>query len=169
MPTKVVILRGLPGSGKSTYATQRMEGHSGTICSADDFPGLYNEAMEIDFTKLGDAHDACFTRFVKACSRAATAAWLRNFPVSNAVIIVDNTNITLAEMAPYRMFARHQGLAVEFVTAVGPCDDIYTPGFLAARNIHNVPAESIARMRDRWENLPPFWEPGTSVMGQVAS
>ena len=164
MPTKVVILRGLPGSGKSTYATKRMEGQSGTICSADDHPGLYNEAMEIDFTKLGDAHDGCFDRFVKACRRAVL------IPVRGSLIIVDNTNTTLAEMAPYRMFARQQGIEVEFVTVdadLGPLDA--DPEGLAARTIHNVPTRSIEAMRDRWEDLPPFWEPGTTVSGQVPS
>lgn len=153
MTPTVLILRGLPGAGKSTYARKRADQflaeHNLTglvsICNADQYPGLYNADMEIDFSKMSDAHDWCFATFCEACEFAYA---------SNHLIIVDNTNTTLSEMAPYRMVARRHKLDVKFVHV----ESRLVAEDLAARTIHNVPARNIATMRERWETLPTYWE-----------
>ena len=165
---KVVIMRGLPGTGKSTYVQERL-GRLDAVCSTDGYPGLYDDIFNIDFSKLSDAHDDCFRRFSELCERASSPDPL----VSGAIdtIYVDNTNTTLAEMAPYRMVARRHKITVEFVA-------IYVPWtnrdgqktqmeMLEERNIHNVPAHTIRNMAKRWENLPTFWGLESFVQSKV--
>ena len=55
---RVIIMRGLPGSGKSTEAKSYILTHGAVVVSADDFFMVagkyrYNPA------KIGDAHVAC--------------------------------------------------------------------------------------------------------------
>lgn len=153
---RVIILRGLPGSGKSTLARSYRDTYAGVaVCSADAFPGLYNADGSINFALLGDAHDWCFAKFSDACEDAASDAGFDK----PTLIIVDNTNTTLAEMSPYRMVARMYHLPVEFVTADSGC----TPAELAERTTHGVPEQAITGMGERWETAPPFWETETTI------
>jgi len=139
---RVFILRGLSGSGKSALAKDIVEGDVITVCSADDYPGLYDSDGNIRFSKRDHAHDWCYARFCEALQRGES--W----------VVVDNTNTTLMEMAPYRMEARRNHVPVEFIHVTSDATDKE----LAENNRHNVPEHSIAAQRARWEKLPPFWE-----------
>ena len=133
----MVILRGLPVSGKSTYA-KTFTGF--TIVSADLFPDLYDEHWSINFDKIGDAHDWCYRQFCM-CLRAGRS------------VCVDNTNISLCEITPYRMEARRAGAEVIYQTFGKNLSDEK----LAERTLHGVPVSSIKAMRKRWEKIPSFW------------
>lgn len=143
----LLILRGLPGNGKTTYAKLRA-GQAGDACivSADAYPGLYNDDLSMNFALLPAAHDACFEAALIACELVKEGG--------APLVIVDNTNTTLAEMSPYRMVGRMCGMNIEIVHMTSNASD----GQLADRNTHGVPRQAIAGMRERWENLPPFWE-----------
>ena len=59
MNKTLYIVRGLPGSGKSTFAKQLVS-HDFLVCEADKYfidkeTGEYN----FDFTKIKDAHKFC--------------------------------------------------------------------------------------------------------------
>jgi len=154
--TKVIIMRGLPGSGKSTYLRNldKTSERINIICSADNYPGLYDTDNNINFKLLSAAHDYCFAKFLKACGNVANGSIEPDF------ISVDNTNTRLFEMAPYRMVARGAKLPVEFVRVEHTIHDLR---LFAERNTHNVPFNSLNRMHEGWEELPPFWESETKI------
>ena len=138
MGTQVIILSGISGSGKSTYARHTYPG--AVVCSADKFPGLYVNG-EIQFAKLSDAHNACLRNF--------TVALLEGAPV----IVVDNTNTTATEIAPYAAMALAFGATLEILTI--ECDADTAHG----RNLHNVPRGGVEAQAERLatRDLPPWW------------
>lgn len=139
--THVTILIGESGSGKSTWAKQNRPG--AIVCSADDYfvtGGVYT----FDATLLPNAHAACLRRFTEAVRDQISS------------IVVDNTNTTLVEIAPYIAVAAAYSADVEVV--VMPSMNIDT---LAGRNVHKVPHHTIKRQRDNIETTlakwPSFW------------
>lgn len=145
----VRVYRGLPGSGKSTRATAALDepskvGCSKGIFSADkrmvDEDGVY----KFDPSKLPEAHGGCLRDFVEM---------LRNSS-ENSLIIIDNTNTTVAEIAPYAALALAYGHDLEIITIEAD------PVVCAARNIHGVGMETILRMEGamKKQELPPWWK-----------
>lgn len=148
---RVTIMMGASGSGKSTYV--RDELHEDVfVCSADAFPGLYNEDGSMNFHLLGEAHNDCMRRFIMAMN------------MGYVYVVVDNTNTTPAEIAPYIAVARAFGREPNIVHVV----EIDLPE-LVERNVHGVPEHVIARQLtnlaatlDAW---PPFWPKVTKYTG----
>lgn len=138
----VTILVGVPGSGKSHH-TESLTG--AVVVSADHyFVELGGGTYAFDPRKLGEAHGQCLRRYTEALQQGASQ------------VVVDNTNTTLLEMAPYVSLALAYGYGVEIVRVT--CD----PAVAAARNTHGVPEGAIAAMHARIEatfqtGLPPFW------------
>lgn len=136
---QVIILRGLPGSGKSSLATHLIFGSPATearICSADYFfiqsDGQYIWKQE----QLGAAHGYCRERFMAAL-------------VGNVgLIIIDNTNTTKKEYCFYEEEAERAGYEVT-VLIVGNFSDKALEKY-QARNLHGVSLETLRRMRDRF-------------------
>lgn len=60
MEDKVVLIRGIPGSGKTYYALKHFPGH--TLIEADDYFMIGDEYV-FDHGKLADAHKWCQWRF----------------------------------------------------------------------------------------------------------
>lgn len=145
----VIIMRGVPGSGKSTYAKASFPG--AVICSADDFftkDGVYR----FDGAKIGMAHAECFSKFMRAITAPLELQ-----------IIIDNTNTQLWEMAPYRAVAHHFGHGVRIIRMA--CD----PEIAASRCVHDVPWNSVMNMQSRMENTPSFWGGEEVVRNSVVS
>lgn len=121
---QAIIMRGLPGAGKSTWLKNN---HPNILtCSADHFfekEGQYH----FDGSKLGEAHAQCLRQFIVACQAGTPVA-------------VDNTNRTLAECAKYYDIATAYGYDVLVV------DMLVEPEVAAARNVHGVPLAAIERM-----------------------
>lgn len=149
----VVILRGLPGSGKSTAARRLFGANRGSpvVCSADDFfvdsSGNYN----FDATKLSEAHDECFRKFRDALRRGAP------------YVVVDNTNTTWREYERYIVGGRSAGYPVRVVQI--DCPDKKTVRVFQERNAHGVPAAHCMRMwkrftEDRRAIVVAPWRPG---------
>jgi predicted kinase len=136
------ILRGISGSGKSTYAKENYPW--ATICSADDYFMKDGEYV-FDFTKLSEAHRSCFVAVDFLLGRGDD-------------VVLDNTNTQLWEMSPYVMLAAKHRVEVEIIRIA--CD----PVIAAARNTHGVPTSSVISMDRRMEKLPPFW-PQEEVVG----
>jgi len=73
---------------------------------------------------------------------------------SDTVVIVDNTNTTAVEMAPYVAIAN-----AYCVTGIEIVEMDCPVGLAAKRNIHNVPMRTCLRMGDNLMSLeiPHFW------------
>ena len=148
---KVIILQGVPGSGKSFYANELVAGVKSVICSADDY--FYElgggTKYAFDASKLGAAHGACFRRFIGAVRSEVP------------VVVVDNTTTTVTEIAPYVLGGEAYGYEVEIIQVL--CD----PEVAAARNTHGVPAKAIIMMAGRIASCscPPWWKVTTVQAG----
>lgn len=85
---KLLILRGSPGSGKTTFATKNNSFKTWKIVSADMFFTRPDGKYVFDRTKLQDAHNQCFTDAYNYLSQGFN-------------VIVDNTNRLLSEFRRY--------------------------------------------------------------------
>lgn len=138
----VVILRGIPGSGKSSLgrdiqAICKDRGVKCVVCSADLFfenPRGY----EFDVKKLDRAHKASQQAFNAATKDRKTR-----------LIVVDNTNTQRWEYEPYETVAQHRGCAIEILEM--HCPDVITSMHMAMRNSHGVPVPKVVSMYLRWE------------------
>lgn len=154
---KVVIMRGIPGSGKSTLA-KNLVGELSTpvagrtasrvqIFSADNFfcSGGCGE-YRFDRSKLPEAHATCLREFTQAL------IFYHSWP-SDAVLIVDNTNTSEAECAPYARLALAFGAELEVITVECPQEVAF------ARQSHGVPEKNHKSMFERLQRsrLPKEW------------
>lgn len=135
-----VILRGLPGSGKSFLADRIIEetvkNPEGHVLSADKFfinRGQYKFKAE----KLPEAHDVTQKLFAQRASQGASP------------LIVDNTNTSYWEMYYYLQVAVQYGYVIEIMEPQTPWK--FAEGKLVSKNQHSVPIESIKRMKERYE------------------
>ncbi|KAM6346386.1 NEDD4-binding protein 2 isoform 3-T9 [Podargus strigoides] len=133
----LVLLRGVPGSGKSYLARTLLEDNpGGIILSTDDY--FYKHGQyHYDPDCLGEAHD--WNR-----KRAKEAFEMRISP-----IIIDNTNIQAWEMKPYVTLAQQFKYKVMFREPDTWWK--FKPKELERRNIHGVSKENIKRMLERYE------------------
>ena len=125
--TTLVILRGLPGAGKTTLAMQMARQLHFKSVEADDFFysfGVYN----FDASKLGQAHTACFAN-------------TKQFLESGKSVVVSNTFTTEKEIKPYKELA--DSLGITFLSLV-------VENRHGNRSVHNVPGETLQKMGDRF-------------------
>lgn len=142
MPARMTIMVGCQGSGKSTWAKEnRISCAIAPVeyCSADDYFMVSNR-YQFDVTKLGKAHGACFKKAVFAV-------------VQGKSVVVDNTNGSVSEIAPYYALGQAFGMEVEVIRMV--CD----PEVAAARNLHGVSEAGVKATARKIANLklPPYW------------
>lgn len=134
----VYIMRGIPGSGKSTRARE-LAGSDGVVHSTDDFFVVDGEYV-FDASKLAWNHHQNYCEFVDSLRQKIP------------VVVVDNTNSTLWEWQKYAASAVRFGYGVKVVEM--PHID---PVLAAQRNTHGVPEESIRRMLKRWDDKRPSY------------
>ena len=126
------IMRGVPGSGKSTVARQ-IAGDVGVIHSTDSFLHVNGE-YKFDPKKLKEYHEKNFEDFKKSIEEG------------KPIVICDNTNIQRWEFEPYQKIAEENGYIVAIVSMPHP-----DPEVAEDRTEHSVPAKSIQNMINRWE------------------
>jgi predicted kinase len=138
---KVIILSGISGSGKSTLAAERYP--NAVVVSADDYFMDADDVYRFNPAHLPQAHMACLRDFIETVVEGR-----------EPLVVVDNTNTTLAEIAPYYAAARAFGYDVELISVKCSVE------VAAARNRHGVPMGGIVGQAERLAQLqlPPFWE-----------
>ncbi len=117
---ELVLIRGLPGSGKTTKALTEYPNH--VLCEADQFFET-DDGYKYDGSKIKDAHEYCFSKARKAL-------------MVGLDVVVANTFTRVWEMQKYLDLPYE----VHVVEATGDYE-----------NVHNVPQEVVAKMRDRYE------------------
>lgn len=132
----LVILRGIPGCGKSTYAKELnewadREGYSCFICSTDDY-WMRDGDYVFDASNLKAGHASCMISAERSMANGTN------------LVIVDNTNICKKDYAFYVEQAEKFGYKVE-VTIIGSLDPVDVKRY-KERNVHNVPDHVYARM-----------------------
>ena len=123
--SELVLIRGLPGSGKSTMARAM----TGFVHLEADMHMMINGVYQYDASKVADSHTQC-----KVQVREALAA--------GHSVVVSNTFSRAFEMGDYLAIARGLGVSVRVIEATGRW-----------KNLHGVPEDRIEQMRRRWENV----------------
>jgi predicted kinase len=130
----LTLLRGLPGSGKSTFALN-LVGHDFLVCEADKYFMVDGE-YKFDGSKLKEAHESC---------RAKVEMYMHDSTMNDQFyreIAVSNTFTQEWEMQPYYDLAKQYGYMVF---------TIIVENRHGGENQHGVPSEAIQRMKDRFE------------------
>lgn len=133
MNKEVYIVRGLPGSGKSSLAKKiaglhSLEGKVAKIFETDNYFMVDGE-YKFDATKLHRYHQKCFSDFLDA---------LNDRHVD--VVIVANTFTRKWEYVNYADAAKDSGFEVTMLIANGNY-----------QNVHNVPDDVVQKMKNRFE------------------
>lgn len=130
MEKTLYIVRGIPGSGKSTFAKTL----GGTHFETDEFFMVDGE-YKFDPTKLKEAH--------RWCQDSVNTAMILNHTAGlNNVIVVSNTFTQEWEMETYFQMADTYGYKVFSVIVENRHGGI---------NTHGVPEDKLQAMRDRFE------------------
>lgn len=127
---QLVIIRGIPGSGKSTHAkslmaTAKNPAHFEADMFFTDADGNYNW----DPAHIKDAHKWCQDSVRDALNSG-----------KHDLVIVSNTFVSIAHMLPYIEMASEANAGVSIIRM----ETYYG-------NIHDVPYETVERMRQNFE------------------
>ena len=134
MTKKLYIVRGLPGSGKSTFALN-LVGSDFLVCEADKYFMVDGE-YKFDGSKLKDAHESC---------RNLVEPYMKDSLINDQFyreIAVSNTFTQAWEMQPYLDLAKQYGYMVFTIIVENRHGGV---------NQHGVPDEALTRMKDRFE------------------
>lgn len=134
---KLYLIRGLPGSGKSTFASELAESRDACHHEADHYfhfkigesgTQVWTEDYNFDATKLHLAHKAC-------------KDWTCDCMMDRCDIVVSNTFTTEKELKPYLDLAAEHGYSVTTLVVENRHGN---------KSIHGVPEETMTKMRNRF-------------------
>lgn len=127
----LIILRGLPGSGKTSFAKYMF---SNNVFEADQYFYDENGNYNFDATKLHAAHMDCQNRVEKLMQMSSTTQY-------GSEIVVSNTATTEKELKPYYDLAEKYDYKVV---------SLIVENRHGSKNVHNVPDEKLEQMRNRF-------------------
>jgi predicted kinase len=131
----LILLRGVPGAGKSTVANSIWNEYA--VCEADKyFHNKETGAYEFDVTKLKDAHEWC---------RSQVEIRMKDNQVNPQFypeIVVSNTFTQEWEMQAYFDLAKQYDYRVV---------SLIVENRHGGENVHGVPADKVQAMRDRFQ------------------
>lgn len=130
----LILIRGLPGAGKSTLAQHLSTELGYRHFEADMFFIDEQGKYTFDPNRLSDAHHWCQGETQIALKRGER-------------VIVSNTFVEKWEIEPYVKMARQVGKNIEIVEVNG--------GFTS---IHGVPQTTIREMQRKWYSIPNSWK-----------
>jgi predicted kinase len=129
------IIRGVSGSGKSTFA-KKIVGHDFLVCEADKyFIDKETGEYKFDFSKIKDAHKFC---------QDTVETYMKDSLVNDQFyreIAVANTFTQEWEMEPYFKLAKEYGYTVFSIVVENRHGGV---------NKHGVPEEKLEQMRNRF-------------------
>jgi predicted kinase len=131
----LTLLRGLPGSGKSTFAKQIWNEYA--ICEADKyFVDKESGEYRFDASKLKEAHSWCKNEVeIRMLDNQINSQYY-------AEIVVSNTFTQEWEMEEYHKLAEKYGYMVFSIIVENRHGGI---------NEHNVPEEKLEQMKHRFQ------------------
>lgn len=124
-----ILIRGLPGSGKSTVAEEIKKLLNCRHFEADMFFIEDDGKYVFNWQKLSEAHRWCLASTKKALEAGES-------------VIVSNTSIRIQE------FQKYLDLSKAF-----NCEIIVIECFGKFQNIHGVPENTLKKMRENWEEF----------------
>ncbi len=127
----LILLRGLPGSGKSTTAELLGAGSSGTAHFEADMFFMRDGEYKFDFSQIKEAHKWCQSSVERTM-----------FLGHNSTIIVSNTFTQEWEMDVYYKLAEEWGYRVTSLIVENRHEGV---------NVHGVPQETLDKMKQRFE------------------
>lgn len=131
---KIIILRGLPGSGKTTFAKFLASSipNSKEICADDCWRYDYTDKNSEGFTTEGliEAHSRCFETVESYMKEDVDT------------IILHNTNTTIREMNKYFILAEEYKYEVV---------SLIVENRHHSKSVHNVPEETLEKMKNRFD------------------
>jgi predicted kinase len=126
----LILLRGLPGAGKSTLAKLLSENGRHPVYSIDSY--FTNANGEYDF-KFDENHKA-----YKSCEQRTEEALKQN----KDKVFVDNTFTLGWELEPYFKLASHYNYQLHVVTV---------ENYHSQKNIHNVSDDQLNKMAEKYK------------------
>lgn len=128
MNKTLYLIRGLPGAGKTTFATDLAESLNLAMFEADDY--FYDRGGNYNFnpTLLHKAHNECQEKTEKCM-------------VSGNGVVVSNTFTTEKELKPYLDLAEKYGYRVVA---------LIVENRHGSKSVHDVPETTIQKMKDRF-------------------
>jgi len=132
----LILLRGLPGSGKSMLGKLINTIHfniatpTNPVLSADDYFINKDGIYEFDVEKITEAHNDCIQRCAKLMSGGSNK------------IVVANTFVEQWELRPYYEIADRYGYCVHSLIVENRHN---------GKDSHGVPEETIADMKSKFE------------------
>lgn len=149
---RVTIMAGIPGAGKSYAARLRFPDWPGNILSTDDF-WMEDGEYKFDPKRITEAHGWNFQRFLVTLGACHSHRQQGRFQCPD--IIIDNTNTTIAEIAPYYAAAQSFGADVQVLAILCPWQ------VAAERQTHGLPGAKVYQMSLRLEetlrSFPAWW------------
>lgn len=142
------MMRGLPGSGKSSLTNQLIKHFLNRqyhvyVFSTDDFWYTGYGHYQFQPHKLTEAHNWNLQRFQTQIAKPHT---------QNTTFIVDNCNARFLHMKPYVQLAREYHFYTLFAEPQTPWK--FNPHNLARFNTHHVPLHTIQHMLEQYQHQP---------------